>query len=311
MHAFLSSHPLSVDPLALLQEGHSLETAELDAVCAWADAVFRGLPPDTPLHRPSGPLTVLRGLTTSLTTLAASEAPALRAQYTDYEDAEHVVPAAVFLALELVIRVRETAEHPLASDEQAKAIGKARGWTQVTDVTADLLTQESRLVEHGAVVLRRVPDLRARWLADDARRTYDDTMGDLQRRLDFIADPAFALHFARAQAKTTALVTDTRGLMTDANRFRQSREQRLEHAVAMTRRRNVLFTLLAAGITNLQEILTASLADQPDKLARVEGRYWWNLVRYGRPAGTTSSPDPSDAPEPTDAPAPTDEPAPA
>lgn len=273
-------HPLSAyDPLSLLAAGKSLPADAGPAVTGYADAVAAAL--TVPLVRPAVSKTVLRGMTTSLVGLARDTFVLIQASYPDFTAQELEAPAALFLSFELHGLLRDTGEAAKAPIE-ATEIATRRGWKTVDDATSSLLDLEARLVTHGEAVLRHEPELKERFVADDAVRTYDDTVADVQRRVRFIAAPEFKPLFD-ASPRTAPMVAESTTMLEEAAMFRQSREDRLAPQTTATQRRNALFTALSSMLTELQTILRATHADtRPELLSKIDATYWWNLSRLGR-----------------------------
>jgi hypothetical protein len=301
------THPLTAyDPMGLLASGDRLPLTAIDLVTNWAKGIGPTIP-DGGLLAPRAGMKTLRGFASSLVTLGEDSKELIRASYSTYRDAEHVAPAALFLAMELVIRQRATLAPAVAATAEVEAMAKARGWTTIEDVTGTLLLMEQRLVKHGSAVLRFRPDLEERFVADDAVRTYEDTQADIRRRLDFMVQAEFKLLFDES-GRTAPLVTEAENLSRDANRFRAAREGRQARATELTAWRNILFTAYSGAVTHLQTVLRASLEDtHPELLARVEGEYWRNIARLGRRASSSEDESTEPPTEPAAAPEPSGE----
>lgn len=294
----LKTHPfVGMDPLERLRNAEVLDWSFLPVVSDWSDGLLKASVGKS-LLRPAETMVVTRGVTHSLLTLAADEVTTIRGEYETYEDWEHQVPAALYLALDLIVRERETSPRPTPT-EVVKEITERRGWSTVEDSTATLLEVEGDLVSHGAVVLREAPeDLAQMFAEDDDARTFNDGLGDVQRRLDYMEKDDFKPWFAKAPLKTARLTEAGKAAVRDATLFRQSREGRLTEQVRMTARRNILFTALMDLLANSRVVLGEVVRAEPDKLARVEGTYWYNLSRLGRPAGDAEDPIVETEPEP-------------
>lgn len=275
-------HPLAeFDPMARLADGSSLPVKALDPVLDWADAIYGGFGEQDILYSPREPLHTNRGMTTSLTTLARDSFAFVKEDYETFEPREYEAPAGLFLATDLIIRQRVPLILRVAT---AREVAERRGWNTVEDVTASLLDVESRLVLHGEVVLRLHPKLLSEFVADDDNRSYEDTMNDIRRRLDFIENERFKALFATSK-RTPTLVEEAEALSRDANRFRQSRETSRAAGIKVTLRRNVLYTAWSSVLTTLQKTLRGALtADHPDLLDRIEAKYWTSLATLSRKA---------------------------
>jgi hypothetical protein len=285
----------SFSPVQRLSAGEGLPFDALPLVSSYADALAEAC--SGRLQRPRVSVALVRNITASVVGLAADNVEALVGVFEDYRDEEHVAPAALALALDLVERRRALQEAATGSTAEAVQVAEARGWGNVQDVIASLSAIEGQLVSLGMGALRHAPALAARFGEDADDGSYADAASDVQRRLDLIAEPVLAPFFAKV-TKTTPAVSEASALLRDAHVFRQAREGRLAESVALTRRRNALFTGWQAAMDSLQKALRLTFADRPEVLARVEASYWWNVGRLGR----RSAPEQVDEAEPADAP---------
>lgn len=272
-----------VDPVAVLVTGESLDLTRLAPAVAWAESLAAAYP-DAATTQPRAKISNLRGMTTSLVTLARDQHPAIVETYEDFVEAERVLPASLMLALELIIRARTTAPTQAVTDAQVAEVIARRGWNNIEACVDTLCALEVELVDHGDAALRKVPALAAKFAADDDKRTYDDAIGDIQRRLDFAATEPMKPWFDKAPKKTAELTTRAKALLVDANIYHQSRESRTASSARMTVLRNVVFTRLMVALAPLQAVLRPVVSANADLMKKVDASYWWNLDRLGKPA---------------------------
>jgi hypothetical protein len=274
-------HPLAeYEPLKLLENGGALPIGALGLVVGWSDAIAKTIV-DGGLLAPRDPMHILRGMTASLTGLAAKSFELIKEDFSTYTAREHEAPAALLMAMDLVIRQRGQL---VVNANLAKEIAARRQWKTVEDVTGSLLQMEAKVVRHGNAVLRHHAMLREQFAADDDNRSFDDTQSDIRRRLDFIAAEPFKPLFD-ASNRTVRIVEEAETISREANVFRQSREASREASVMVTYRRNVLFTAWNLTLSTLQDTLLGALEDDhPDRIAQVEAKYWRSLASMGRKA---------------------------
>jgi hypothetical protein len=291
----LNPPAFAVDPLEVLAEGKVLELEALKSFDAYIDSIAEAIPPER-LQAPRAALSTLRGLCTSLTALAAQEQDTIRQGFGNYSDKEHITPATLYLLLDLIQRHRETEVPPTAVAKRAKKIATKRGWKRIDDATETLLEMEKRQLRQAAGALRMQPELLQELYEDDNTRSFEDAIDDIQRRLDQLAKPHFAPHLT--QAKRLEQVNEqAETLLSDAKIFRQGREGRKARSVKLTLHRNVVFTAFKLTLESLQRVLRAALERQPEKMAKIEGAYWWNLDRLSRPAPKAEEPSEGESSE--------------
>jgi hypothetical protein len=306
-HISIIDHPFTAySPIRLLAEGKRLPPEALPTVIEYADAVALVIP-ESAIVSPRGSWTSLRGVATSLTGLASQTLTIIQEEIPGYNDKEHEVPAVLFLSMDLISRERAISVPVVGTSEEAEEIAERRNWKTVDDATTELLSMEDRIVTMGAAVLRNEPTLKARFVEDDDNRSFDDTINDIQRRLDLMERPEFSVCFAGVPL-ATRLKAEAEELCRESAIFRQSREGRLKQQVKLTFWRNVLFTAFIQSVTELQTVLRATLSERrPDLLEGVDAKYWWNLARmasgYRRPKSLTETVEaPAEPVDPTTTP---------
>ena len=137
-----------------------------------------------------------------------------------------------------------------------------------------------RLLVLGRAVLADEPELLGELEEDEDDGSYADAAGDVQRRLDLIAQHKALFE---TSAMTPAIVAEASSVVQDAELFRRGSEG-LRDLEARTRERRLrAFTLVHRELRSLQAALRLTYADDPSKEDRINGRYWRTLESLARP----------------------------
>jgi hypothetical protein len=259
----------------------TLEVKETDTVVAWIKEEYEASgSPD--LREPTVQFDLFENQGASITRLAHAAQDKLKEIDPEYKVEETERLAALLLGASLIRRASQMATPPISSNPAGEAAATKRGWKTLEDAIKQLKVYEDKLVRKGTAVLRKQKDLRAAWEQDEDDGSFLDAAGDVQRRLDFAAQPAYKALFANTKVNAE-LLGEGSELYVDAMAFFRGREGRDIPKTRLTLARDQAFTLLLIALDDLRPLLLDAYENNEEAQGKLEGNFWKRLAKLSKP----------------------------
>jgi hypothetical protein len=259
----------------------TLEVKETDTVVVWIKEEYEASgSPD--LREPTVQFDLFENQGASITRLAHAAQDKLKEIDPEYKVEETERLAALLLGASLIRRASQMATPPISSNPTGEAAANKRGWKTLEDAIKQLKVYEDKLVRKGAAVLRKQKDLRAAWEEDEDDGTFLDAAGDVQRRLDFAAQPAYKALFANTKVNAE-LLGEGSELYVDAMAFFRGREGRDIPKTRLTLARDQAFTLLLIALDDIRPLLLDAYENNEEAQGKLEGNFWKRLAKLSKP----------------------------
>lgn len=259
----------------------SLEVKETDTIVAWIKAEYEasGSPE---MREPTVQFDLFENQGASVTRLAHAAQDKLKEIDPEYKPEETERLAALVIGASLIRRASQMATPPVSSNPEGETAAKKRGWKTLEDAIKHLKVYEDKLVSKGLAVLRKQKELRAAWEEDEDDGTFLDAAGDVQRRLDFAAQPAYKALFTNTKVNAE-LLGEGSELYVDAMAFFRGREGREIPKTRLTLARDQAFTLLLIALDDLRPLLLDAYEDNEEAQGKLEGSFWKRLAKLSKP----------------------------
>ncbi|MFW5740333.1 MAG: hypothetical protein ACOC1F_08200 [Myxococcota bacterium] len=291
------------DPISLLLGGIELlrlRPAEVGAVGDWVAQCGEDVDPDS-LKEPTLRFSNYLQHGSSVIALAVKEWDTIAPRARHYDRARVDDLARLLIAATLLTRFRGTTSQSETSNEEARAVAQARGWSNLEDAIAVLKDEERCLVVLGKSALIDHPAVQEEYLLDEDDGSFADAFSDVRRRLDMALKHS---ELFEAVGLDAARIHAVEQLLQDAIVFHRGRESAGAPARKMTLQRDMAFSLSLIELKKLQAVLEAALWDRPELQDRIGGTYWRRVDSFARsrrprkteePGGETPPRSPSEA----------------